>query len=289
MFKNIYKSAMLIYVIQMVLIVILVNNNFMRSLDIFQPKSEELFRLTIGILIFVLNLFSIFVLRELYRRFKEERQYLINSLKFRYIEEQNRIYRKNHHDIKNHLMVISALLKEKKYEEVEEYLSSYLDEIDKNVFNINTGVSEIDILLYSKLSNAKSKGVDVKFKCTAEIKCSQRHVLNLVSILGNLLDNAIEACEEMKHDKYIEVEIKEDPIDYIFRVKNKYDFEQKIPGGTFFEEGFSTKGEEGRGEGLYIVKNITDKYNGTINLNTDEGYFDITVEIPKFSLEGDCN
>ncbi|HAA81201.1 MAG TPA: histidine kinase, partial [Thermoanaerobacter sp.] len=81
MFKDSYKNAMMIYVVQMVLIVILVNNNFMKSLDVFQPKNQELFRIFIGILIFILNGFSIFVLRELYAKNKEERQFLINSIR----------------------------------------------------------------------------------------------------------------------------------------------------------------------------------------------------------------
>lgn len=287
MFKGSYKDAMMIYVLQMVLIVMLVNNNFMKSFDVFQPKNQELFRIFIGILIFVLNMFSIFVLRGLYAKNKEERQFLINSIKFKYIEEQNRIYKQNHHDIKNHLIIISELIKEKRYSELENYLSSYIKEIDKNLVSINTGVNEIDILLYSKINNAKGKNIEVNFKCDAQIKCGKQHVLNCVSLLGNLLDNAIEACEEMEKDKYIIIEIKEDPIDYIFHIKNRYDFGKNVEPFIFFEEGFSTKEGKGRGEGLYIVKNIVKKYSGEIEVKTDRGYFDVIVEIPKFSVEGD--
>ncbi|HHW57399.1 MAG TPA: GHKL domain-containing protein [Clostridia bacterium] len=287
MFKNSYKNAMMIYVLQMILIVVLLNNNFMKAFDIFQPKSQELFRFFIGILIFILNFFSIFVLRELYAKNKEERQFLINSIKFKYIEEQNRIYRKNHHDLKNHLLIISELVKEKRYVELEKYLNLYMEEIDKNLISINTGVNEIDILLYSKINNAKSKGIDVKFKCDTQIQCGQKHVLNLVSVLGNLIDNAIEACEEMEGEKCIVISIGEDPIDYIFHIRNTSHFEEIIEPSVLFEEGFSTKGGSGRGEGLYIVKNIVEKYRGEIKVETQEGYFDITIEIPKFSLEGD--
>ncbi|AIS51743.1 ATPase domain-containing protein [Thermoanaerobacter kivui] len=287
MFKDSYKNAMMIYVVQMVLIVILVNNNFMKNLDVFQPKNQELFRIFIGILIFILNVFSIFVLRDLYAKNKEERQFLINSIRFKYIEEQNRIYRQNHHDIKNHLIVISELVKEKRYSELENYLSSYIEEIDKNLVTINTAVNEIDILLYSKINNAKSKGIEVYFKCDTQIQCHKKHVLNLVSVLGNLIDNAIEACDEMEKDKYIAIDIKEDPIDYIFHIKNRYDFQKDVEPSIFFEEGFSTKEGRGRGEGLYIVRNIVEKYRGEIKVKTQGGYFDVIVEIPKFSLEGD--
>lgn len=287
MFKDSYKNAMMIYVVQMVLIVILVNNNFMKSLDVFQPKNQELFRIFIGILIFILNGFSIFVLRELYAKNKEERQFLINSIRFKYIEEQNRIYRQNHHDIKNHLIILSELVKEKRYSELKNYLSSYMEEIDKNLLTINTGVNEIDILLYSKISNAKSKDIEVDFKCDTQIQCSKKHVLNLVSVLGNLIDNAIEACDEMEKDKYIIIEMKEDPIDYIFHIKNRYNFQTNVKPSLVFKEGFSTKEGRGRGEGLYIVRNIVEKYSGEIEVQTDGGYFDVIVEIPKFSLEGD--
>jgi len=81
--------------------------------------------------------------------------------------------------------------------------------------------------------------------------------------------------------------MKEDPIDYIFHIKNRYNFQTDVKPSIFFEEGFSTKEGRGRGEGLYIVRNIVEKYSGEIEVQTDGGYFDVIVEIPKFSLEGD--
>lgn len=52
-----------------------------------------------------------------------------------------------------------------------------MEEIDKNLVTINTGVNEIDILLYSKISNAKSKDIEVDFKCDTQIQCSKNTCL----------------------------------------------------------------------------------------------------------------
>lgn len=287
MIKNSYKNAIILYIIQMVLIVLLLNNNFMKSVNVFQPKNEELLRLLLGVVIFVLNIASIFVLRDLYIKGKEEQQFIINSVKFKYIEEQNRIYRQNRHDLKNHIIIISELAKEKKYKELDDYLSSYMEEIDKSLVTVSTGVNEIDILLYSKINSAREKNIIVDFKCSTEIKCAKKHVLNLVSILGNILDNAIEACDEMGGNKAIAVNISDDPLDYIIQITNPHNFKYKIAPEILFEEGFSTKQGDGRGEGLYIVKKIVQKYQGEVNIEIDNGYFSVKVEIPKFKLEDD--
>lgn len=287
MIKNSYKNAIILYIIQMVLIVMLLNNNFMKSVNVFQPKNDELLRLLLGIVIFILNIVSIFVLRDLYIKGKEEQQLIVNSVKFKYIEEQNRIYRRIRHDLRNHIIILSELAKEKRYKELDDYLSSYMEEIDKSLITVSTGANEIDILFYSKINSAREKDITVDFKCSTEIKCANKHVLNLVSILGNVLDNAIEACDEMRGNKIITVSISDDPLDYIFQITNPYNFKYEIAPEILFQEGFSTKQGDGRGEGLYIVKKIVQKYQGEVNIKIDDGYFNIKIEIPKYKLEGD--
>ncbi|MGB9679608.1 MAG: sensor histidine kinase [Thermoanaerobacteraceae bacterium] len=287
MLKNIYKNAIMLYTVQMIFIVMLLNNNFMKSLDIYQPANKEGFEIILGIIIFILNIVSIFVLRALYLRSKEEQQFLISKIKFKFIEEQNKIFRQNRHDLKNHLIIIAQLLKENKLTKLEEYLNSYLDEIDKSLISINTGINEIDILLYSKISSAKQKGINVDFKCTTIIKLSKKNILDLISIMGNIFDNAIEATEDLKGGKYIKINICEDPIDYIIKISNNFKNENKINELEVFDEGFTTKEGNDRGEGLKIVKKLVEKYHGEVKVNINDSEFYIQIELPKFALGGE--
>ncbi|MHB1406207.1 MAG: ATP-binding protein [Desulfitobacteriaceae bacterium] len=52
----------------------------------------------------------------------------------------------------------------------------------------------------------------------------------------------------------------------------------------FLKEGFSTK-QEGRGQGLFIVKKLTEKLGGNVIIDPGDGQFRVTIEIPKHRLE----
>lgn len=285
--KNDYNAAIILYLIQMLLLIIVANGRFMDRYYVFGPRGEDAFELFLGPAILILNIAGIFIIKNLYEKGMEEQRYRINALKFKHIEEQNRLYRRHRHDIKNHLSVISGLAEEGKYRELIDYLAGYRRAVDGSMISVETGLGELDILLYSKITSAKDRRIWVDFKCSASIKCSKRYVLDMVSILGNVLDNAIEACEEIEEegDGKISIEIKEDFLDYIFRVANTCNQEKRLTAGALFQEGFSTKEGKDRGQGLYIVKRLVDRYGGEIKVELDRKLFEIKVEIPRFKLE----
>lgn len=284
---KIYNRAIIYNAIQIILITLLINNNFMKELNYFQPADREVFELILGMIIFIINFCVIFVIKGLYIASKQEKEKNLDLLRYQHIEEQKRLYIRQKHDMKNHLMVISELAKEKEYSRLDKYLVEYQKEVEQSFMLVDTGCKELDILFYTKIQKAKQLYMDVNFKCSTGIKCSNKRILDLISISSNILDNALEACETIDDDnkKEIFIEIYDDVVDHIFIVKNTFNKMQEVNKTKIFKAGFSTKGSKERGEGLYIVKKKVSKLNGKFHVDIMDQYFQIKIEIPKYMME----
>ena len=115
-----------------------------------------------------------------------------------YLEEakmRNEKYRRFQHDIDNHLLVLSGLIHEKKYEEAEIYFENLHKASDHLLIGIETGNPVIDILLNEKINYARSNGIEVKYDIRFSSDCPVED-LDLCVILANAMDNAITACME---------------------------------------------------------------------------------------------
>ncbi|MEA4902312.1 sensor histidine kinase [Desulfitobacterium sp.] len=282
---NIYKTAVAFFAVQSILIVILLNNNYMKDFLYLQSMGSTM-ELVLGILIVLLNLVAIIVMRILYLSGLEAEQLKTTALKYNHLVEQNQIYRQHHHDLKNHLTVVLGLLQLGKYTELKEYLVSYLRTVNDTMLKIETGMDEIDVLLSAKVNEAKRKDTQVDLIIGNYIKSSRKNILDLVEILGNIINNALEAVQELDPDeRIIKLTFQKDPLDYIFECTNALPKSSPNSPELFLREGFSTKQGEGRGNGLFIVKRLSERLGGSVTIDTSEGQFRIKVEIPRHKLE----
>jgi len=219
--KNVYHAAILFFAIQSTLIAILVNNNYMKKYSFFQLDSSDEAELFFGFIILCINLVAVIVVKRLYFSGLEAEQLRITALKYTHLVEQNQIYRQHHHDLKNQLNVVLGLLRLGKYEELRDYLNSYFRTINDGLITIETGLDEINVLLSSKLALAKSKEIQVNLTISANLRCSRKHILDLVAILGNVLDNALEAVQGLdKPQRPVSIHFRQDPLEYLFEIAN---------------------------------------------------------------------
>ena len=197
---------------------------------------------------------------------------------FKEIEIANENMRGFRHDIKNHLQILGGLLYIKKVDKARAYLSEIGAFIQDNDFLLSTGHLLIDAVLGSKFANARKQGIDVKYTITLfdEIMMTQ---MDLCSILGNILDNAIEACDRITDGdthKYILLAIGEDKGYINITLKNS-----AIPASNEPKTLFKTsKKEEGHGIGLANAKKIVRKYNGLLDIDYKATEFVISIKIP---------
>ncbi|KMY33193.1 accessory gene regulator AgrC [Lysinibacillus xylanilyticus] len=225
--------------------------------------------LFIYFIIFAVSLsFLVYTFR---KRFEmREKEIELNSLQM-YTEQLERNYnemRTFRHDYINILSSMSEYITNRDMNALESYFNDNImrvsQKIRDNDFKMR-GLSQIKIpevkgLVSSKLITAQEKGIDVVFECPNEI-----HYLNMDSILlcrciGIILDNAIEAAEEVEKGT-VRVGFVEFEQSVSFVVWNTFrDTGYKL--FQYFEKGFSTKGEN-RGLGLNSLKKMVDQENNT--------------------------
>lgn len=102
---------------------------------------------------------------------------------------------------------------------------------------------------------------------------------DLCSIIGNLLDNAIESALQDKVHSWIEVEFEYQDGMFVFSISNNGATINNEDKERIFEAGFTTRDSIGRGYGLFIVKNLVEGYGGEIALFSDE-QTTIMVKLP---------
>lgn len=157
-----HKIAISYYTMQILFTTLLFVNNCFERFNFFQTENSEYFECVIAIIIFVINIGSVFVIKCLCDARKEEEEMKLNLLKYQHIEEENRIYLRHRHDMKNHLLIILKLIQEKEYNRLEEYLLLYQKNIANSIIHIETGMKELDILFYSKANKARENDIQVE-------------------------------------------------------------------------------------------------------------------------------
>lgn len=281
----IYDRIILVIIAQIWLLTIYFTIN---DITILNPSSQvqslqqNFITLIIGSAIIILNIIAIFMLKNITILTKEQYQLKLKEKEFAQIQHQDSINRQFKHDLTNHFKLLKILAKQERYQELNNYLDNYEEVLKSNSINVKTGLVELDILLNSKIDVAQMKNITIKYKCTANIICEKKHIINMISVMGNVMDNAIEASEE-SDKKLIDIEIKEDVLDYVFTIKNSTNNKELHESNTLLQEGYSTKGHD-RGYGLIAVKRIVKKYDGVLNITSENNIFIIRFDLTKSEL-----
>lgn len=204
---------------------------------------------------------------------KREIQVYMNQIEIILQNEENINFLK--HDMKHHLNELKLLAVKLETSDILEYIE------DMEVFMqppgeiVSSGNVEIDSLLNYMLQKAKKSlcSVNAKIQIPEEIS----HSFDINIILGNLLENAIEAAEKTE-DKMLDVEIglKQG----VLKIKIENSFSGTWIPKKVIEKGefFSTKRDQERhGFGLKSVRKIVEKYHGVMEINPDGKCFRVKI------------
>jgi sensor histidine kinase regulating citrate/malate metabolism len=193
------------------------------------------------------------------------------------VENMYRQVRGWRHDYKNHIQTLKAYRSLGQNDEIDAYLNK-LDEDLTNVDTIiKTGNIIIDAILNSKISLANSKEIAVNAKVAVPEKLNISEI-DLCVIIGNLLDNAIEACEAITSggEKFIRifVGVKNTQL-YIYIANTAPGRKQTKVGGRF-----ATKKSGYHGYGLVRVDKTVEKYRGYVKRGSEDGAFTTEILLP---------
>ncbi|SHN75973.1 sensor histidine kinase [Desulfitobacterium chlororespirans] len=179
------------------------------------------------------------------------------------------------HEIKNHLAALQTYLTDGRHEEAKRYLERCSGQVEAVLEAIYHAHFLINAVVGNLLRRAQGLGVKVEL----DLKAGPLHIADhdLYSLLSNMLDNALEACEAMPggRERFIRLRmIRQEPYLSITCVNSRAD-------GILRENGNiqTTKRGEGHGYGLWTVEKIADTYDGLVDTDYDESTFTITVAL----------
>ena len=211
-----------------------------------------------------------------------------NELMTKHCDEVQNIYRTMRgwrHDYHNHIQAMKVLTiqmrengrNDEPLEQLEEYLNKLNDDLTAVDTVVKTGNVMVDAILNSKLSlmKAKTLPVNVKASVPASFPISE---VDLCAVIGNLLDNAMEACErqQAENERFIRVYIGVLKQHLYISVSNSVSGGVKKAGKRYL----STKRSANHGYGLMRIDRIAAKYHGYVNRQNEEGVFVTEVMLP---------
>lgn len=239
--------------------------------------------LIVSICIMVINVFMFLWLRYLSEKDRrwnqirilqernEEKMRLYNEISANF-EEQKRIL----HDYRNQIGCIQGLLKKQEYEEAEKYAEKLTDLVPDYMQKINVNHPILNVVLNQKYQLAKQKNILFLF-CANDLSDLWIEEQDAVSLLSNLLDNAIEACERLESERRIWVKLVREKCQLVISVRNT----ACEPVNMNENEMTTTKEDkENHGIGLKNIQMILNKYQGMGRVQYKEGCFSYTAVIP---------
>lgn len=250
-------------------------------------SSETPLTIWIGIGLVVINILTYILMKRISEKNIEKTELIIdkmqNELYRTQFEESEKKYdemNKIRHDMKNHLQCISSLLDDKEYEKAESYVADIIkNKLDFEFKQINTGNRVVDAISNAKLTQCKNENILTTVNA-GSIETSIDDV-DMCSLLGNIFDNAIEACRKVEKNKEIHFEINQKK-GYINIIMKNSIQNSVIENNPKLQT--TKKHKDIHGYGIKSVKGIVEKYNGMMELFEQDGFFiaDIWVSCEDF-------
>ncbi|WP_236354983.1 ATP-binding protein [Konateibacter massiliensis] len=189
-------------------------------------------------------------------------------------ESINLINRK-YHDLKHQIVVIRKETDEKKRE-------AYLNEMESDLYAYEaqnrTGNSVLDTILTGKQMYCVQHDINMTSVIDGE-KLNFMNAMDICSIFGNTLDNAIESVSKItdKDKRLIRIAVYGQNDFLVIRVENYYENSLKMREGNYI----TTKGDKAyHGYGIKSIKYTAEKYGGTMTIHTQDSWFCLNVLIP---------
>ncbi|MCI9122772.1 MAG: GHKL domain-containing protein [Eubacterium sp.] len=209
----------------------------------------------------------VFGMNKIDREQRQKEQYRMQTAFYKMMNEQYVKMEQLRHDMKNHILSLYGLLQEGAYESLETYLKKMLENGNIKANEEATGNKGIDALLYYKRKQAEQN--NVRWECDV---CIPRHcgvdLFDLCILLGNSIDNALQACLEMPdpQNTFVSIQVQQVKRCLLIVVKNSTVKKQEK--------------EIQKGTGLFNINETVHKYDGTMQLKVKDHIFEIALLLP---------
>lgn len=222
--------------------------------------------------------FYLFGMDKIYTEQRTREQYQAQVSFYKMLEGQYRQMERLRHDMKNHLIGLQGLLKNREWEKADAYLCRMMEEGKLAEVVEATGSKAVDALLFQKRTAAKKAGID--WECQVMTPAPGNvDEFDLCVVFGNLLDNALKACMELEgdRDKFIHIQAGKVKRCYLIEAANSALADRNGKGGS---QGRQMANVAGHGIGLLNVGDVVKKYEGVMHKEQENGVFRISILLP---------
>lgn len=247
------------------------------------PREEDVPLSTVvfaGILV-IANVAMLYVISSIEKATEQEQnfrmllqQISLQTKNYHALEESYSLQRKATHEFQRHMRVIQGLLDQKEYETAQNYVSRLQNDRTLKIFSIRSKNTVIDVVLNKMYQMAEENGIKMHIKVN-DLSSVVLNADELVVLLSNLLDNAMEACMKMAGDKEIVCSILKEDMIYL-AIRNT-----SLPVNIVDGEILTTKDSPiEHGYGLPAVKYILNNLKAEYTFTYEDGWFQFAAEIP---------
>ncbi len=245
-------------------------------------QANVLYAIAFGMVL--MNIFIYFLINDIIVREVEVKEKEAEYTQFRNqidiyntIQESLERQKERAHEFKNHILCVDALAKERRYQELEKYVSEINESMymERNAIDTNNVI--INTILNEKYNEMMDKGIVFVFRINdlSELPIDDE---DLVVILSNLLNNAIEACEKCEGKRTIKMKFMTEDDILILSVKNT------SPGILTIKKAQIETSKRFRsdeyGIGIRNIKKAIDKYGGTYSIKSMDNEFYFAIIFP---------
>jgi two-component system sensor histidine kinase AgrC len=203
-------------------------------------------------------------------QYKQQLYYMEN------LEELIYKLKSERHDFNNHLGVIYGLLENGETDKATAYGAQLIQAAEEYRNIVNIPYAMIRAMLNYKLSVAREEGIQLRLNITVP-EGLPLNEFDLTVILGNLLDNAVEACKTVDGDKrYIRLGLTYKPDYLVLQMENPIKHDPVLKGGAFL----TTKPNfDDHGFGLPNIVYLVSRHNGFMKIEPDDGVFRVNIAL----------
>lgn len=222
---------------------------------------------------------GVFVFFHRFQILKTENEMLseLGTLSKNHIKEMEIMMEKNRiqtHDMKHHLLIMREYGQEKKWDLLMSYLNELSDDILVSQKAMWTQIGILDTLLEQKKTKAESKGIKFRIRADriGELPFSD---MEICALFSNLLDNAIEACENIQDDRrWIEIHITRKSEMLYLTISNSIKDRPSEQEGKLIT---NKQNHQLHGYGIKSVQKIVRQYEGDFSYQIREREFIVTI------------
>ena len=180
------------------------------------------------------------------------------------------------HDYQGQLRLISALIEQEKYAELKQFCGQLDSALPASACILCSGNRTIDAVISLRMMEARRHNIRFETQLYLPNEIPLKDV-TFASLVGNLLDNAIEACEKIPENAAIQFKIRPwKQMMYLF-CSNSSD-------GTYLHGSqgslLSTKRENHHGIGIRRIREIVEQAGGTCQFQAERDHFNVSIMIP---------